>query len=176
MASEPRHERVLGPSGQPIGYLLMRAHHALRAALDETLRPQGFTMAQVAVLLVLGRKSGLSVAELARKAFVTPQAMGEVLAGLEAKGCVVRRAHDSHGRILPAELTPAGADARRACHAIVAEAEARMLFGLLPEEQRVLGDLLARCLEGLRDQPPEAAEIRSETTAAGRRRVRRRQV
>jgi DNA-binding MarR family transcriptional regulator len=143
-------------SGQPVGYLLMRVHRALRAAIDETLRPHGFTMPQVAVMFALDRKSGLSTAELARLAFVTPQAMGEVLAGLEAKGCVIRRAHDSHGRIQPAELTPAGVEARNLCHEVLARAETLMLSDLSADERRMLGRSLERCLVGLRDPSAEA--------------------
>ena len=136
---------------QPVGYLLMRVHRALRATIDETLRPHGYTLPQAAVMFALAHKSGLSTADLARRAFVTPQAMGEVLAGLEAKGCVIRRAHDSHGRIQPAELTPAGVEARKMCHAVVAEAGAQMLSGFSADEERLLGELLERCLEGLGD-------------------------
>jgi DNA-binding MarR family transcriptional regulator len=143
-------------SGQPVGYLLMRVHRALRATVDDTLRPHGFTMPQVAVLFALGRKTGLSTAELARLAFVTPQAMGEVLAGLEAKGFVVRRAHDSHGRILPAELTTAGIEARNLCHDVLASAERHMLADLSADERHMLGQSLERCLVGLCDPAAEA--------------------
>ena len=152
----PCDHEFAGP-GQPVGYLLMRVHRALRAAIDETLRPHGFTMPQVAVMFALGRKTGLSTAELARLAFVTPQAMGEVLAGLEAKGCVIRRAHDSHGRIQPAELTPAGIEARNLCHDVLARAERQMLSDLSAEERRMLGQSLERCLVGLCDPSAEAA-------------------
>ena len=143
--------------GQPVGYLLMRVHRALRAMIDDTLRPHGFTMPQVAVLFALGRKTGLSTAELARLAFVTPQAMGEVLAGLEAKGFVIRRAHDSHGRILPAELTPTGTEARDLCHNVLVRAEGQMLADLSADERNMLGRSLERCLVGLCDPTTEAA-------------------
>jgi DNA-binding MarR family transcriptional regulator len=143
-------------SDQPVGYLLMRVHRALRATIDDTLRPHGFTMPQVAVLFALGRKAGLSTAELARLAFVTPQAMGEVLAGLEAKGFVIRRAHDSHGRILPAELTATGIEARNLCHGVLARAERQMLSDLSADEQHLFGLSLERCLVGLCEPAAEA--------------------
>ena len=142
---------------QPVGYLLMRVHRALRATIDETLRPHGFTLPQVTVMFALAYKSGLSTADLARRAFVTPQAMGEVLAGLEAKGCVIRRAHDSHGRIQPAELTEVGMEARKLCHEVLARAEAQMLSDLTPEERGMLGMALERCLVGLCDPLAEDA-------------------
>ena len=113
-------------------------------------------MPQVAVLFALGRKTGLSTAELARLAFVTPQAMGEVLAGLEAKGFVIRRAHDSHGRILPAELTATGVEARNLCHEVLAKAETQMLSDLSADERNSFGQSLERCLVGLCDPAAEA--------------------
>lgn len=155
MSQQPLDHEFAAP-GQPVGYLLMRVHRALRATIDDTLRPHGFTMPQVAVLFALGRKTGLSTAELARLAFVTPQAMGEVLAGLEAKGFVIRRAHDSHGRILPAELTAAGVEARNLCHEVLARAEKQMLSDLSADERNMFGQSLERCLVGLCEPAAEA--------------------
>ena len=156
MSQQQPYDLEFAGSKQPVGYLLMRVHRALRATVDDTLRPHGFTMPQVAVLFALGRKAGLSTAELARLAFVTPQAMGEVLAGLEAKGFVIRRAHDSHGRILPAELTATGIEARNLCHEVLARAERQMLSDLSADEQQMFGLSLERCLVGLCDPAGEA--------------------
>ena len=156
MSQQQPYDLEFAGSGQPVGYLLMRVHRALRATIDDTLRPHGFTMPQVAVLFALGRKAGLSTAELARLAFVTPQAMGEVLAGLEAKGFVIRRAHDSHGRILPAELTATGIEARNLCHEVLVRAERQMLSDLSADERHMFGLSLERCLVGLCDPTAEA--------------------
>lgn len=156
MSQQQPYDLEFAGSKQPVGYLLMRVHRALRATVDDTLRPHGFTMPQVAVLFALGRKAGLSTAELARLAFVTPQAMGEVLAGLEAKGFVIRRAHDSHGRILPAELTATGIEARNLCHEVLAKAERQMLSDLSADERQMFGLSLERCLVGLCDPAGEA--------------------
>jgi DNA-binding MarR family transcriptional regulator len=156
MSEQQSVEHEFAGTRQPVGYLLMRVHRALRATIDDTLRPHGFTMPQVAVLFALGRETGLSTAELARLAFVTPQAMGEVLAGLEAKGFVIRRAHDSHGRILPAELTGPGIEARNLCHQVLAKAETQMLSDLSADERHMFGQSLERCLIGLCDPSAEA--------------------
>jgi len=156
MSDQPACDHERTGTNQPVGYLLMRVHRALRAAIDETLRPHGFTLPQVTVMFALAHKSGLSTADLARRAFVTPQAMGEVLAGLEAKGCVIRRAHDSHGRIQPAELTEAGIEARKLCYDVLARADAQMLSGLSADERVTLGEYVVTCLEGLHDLPAEA--------------------
>ena len=61
-----------------------------------------------ALLTLLAETPGLPNAELARKAFVTPQSMNEVLKQLEASGLVEREQSPSNARILNAHLTHAG--------------------------------------------------------------------
>ena len=56
MSEHPSVDHEFAGSRQPVGYLLMRVHRALRATIDDTLRPHGFTMPQVAVLFALGRE------------------------------------------------------------------------------------------------------------------------
>ena len=51
------------------------------------------------VLTLLAESPGLPNAELARKAFVTPQSMTEVLKQLEASGLVERQPSQSNARI-----------------------------------------------------------------------------
>jgi DNA-binding MarR family transcriptional regulator len=133
----------------PLGYVLARTHHALRAAHDEALRPFDLTMPQVAILVALVQNPGLSVAELARRAFMKPQSMGELLATLENRGLVRRRPHPEHGRVLPAELTPAGHKAVEGCRGLASQVESRMLSRLSSAERRSLANLLERCLDGL---------------------------
>jgi DNA-binding MarR family transcriptional regulator len=162
-------------SDKSVGYLVMRVFRALRAAMDEAVRPHGFTMPQVAVMLALGHRSKLSTAELARRAFVTPQAMGELLAGLETRGLVIRRAHDSHGRILPAELTSVGLEARRLCHECLEKAEAQMLSGLSQDERQGLSALLERCLDKVQGTASSAAQAPGAHSGQRTRKVRAKQ-
>ena len=97
------------------GYLLKRAQATLNAAMTGVLREHGATLAQYAVLTALDEEPGLSNAGLARRAFVTPQTMNQVLRELEQKGWVARHPDPAHARILQADLTPAGRTALRAC-------------------------------------------------------------
>jgi DNA-binding MarR family transcriptional regulator len=55
-------------------------------------------------------------ADLACRAFLTPQTMNQTLRGLEEKHGVTRRPHPGHGRILQADLTQDGRAALSACH------------------------------------------------------------
>jgi DNA-binding MarR family transcriptional regulator len=155
----PTLERSHTVAREPVGYLLTRVHKGLRSLLDETLGSKGFTMPQVAVLVALWQTPGVPVAQLARRAFVTPQTMGEVLAGMEAKGLIVRRAHKTDGRILPAELTAQGSAALKTCQKQLAAAESRLLSRLSAQEQQQLTRLLKQCLEALEMDLPVSGTI-----------------
>jgi DNA-binding MarR family transcriptional regulator len=71
-------------------------------------------------------------AGLARRAFVTPQTMNQVLRELEQKGWAARHPDPGHARILQADLTPAGHEKLRACHRAVNAVEEQMLAPLAP--------------------------------------------
>jgi DNA-binding MarR family transcriptional regulator len=131
------------------GYLLKRAQAALHAAMAAALREHGATLPQYAVLSALDEEPGLSNAELARRAFVTPQTMNQVLRELEQRHWVTRHAHPAHGRILQAELTHDGRQTLQACHQAADAAEERMLAKLTPESRQQLATALRTCIEGL---------------------------
>jgi DNA-binding MarR family transcriptional regulator len=60
-------------------------------AMAQALDPHGLTVAQYAVLSALAEEPGLSNADLARRAFVTPQSMNKFLHDLEKQQFVVRQ-------------------------------------------------------------------------------------
>jgi DNA-binding MarR family transcriptional regulator len=132
-------------------YLVGRMDRVVRRAMGAVLETQGLSVNQYATLSVLDRRSGLSNAQLARRALVSPQSMNEVLLALEQRGLVGRRAHPDHGRILQARLTAKGRDLLARCDAEVHRVEARMVSGLSEGEQAALrGALLSsiRALQG----------------------------
>jgi DNA-binding MarR family transcriptional regulator len=139
-----------GATERRVGYLIKRAQQALRNAMDQALREYRVTTPQYAVLTFLAEEPGLSSAELARRAFVTPQTMNEVLAKLEVDGLVARAADPRHSRILRTRLTAAGARILAACHERVDAIEAQMVSALDAEEQERLAETLERCVEALR--------------------------
>jgi DNA-binding MarR family transcriptional regulator len=119
-----------------------RLDRALRRRLVEVLRPHGLTVTEYTTLSVLRFRRGLSNAQLARRAFVTPQAMSEVIAALEGEGLVRRQADPDHGRILRAELTEKGTARLAASDAAVQEIEEQMLAELAEcDRERLLADL-----------------------------------
>lgn len=91
-----------------LGYAIKRAQHALRIRMDDALRPIGLTTPQYSALSAVSARPGISNAELARSAFVTPQTMQAILAGLEREGLLQREPDPAHGRILRSVLTAKG--------------------------------------------------------------------
>jgi DNA-binding MarR family transcriptional regulator len=131
------------------GYLIKRAQAALHAAMAGALHERGATLSQYAVLTALAEEPGLSNAELARRAFITPQSMNENLRELEQRGWVARRRHPTHGRILQAELTDQGRETLQTCEHAVALIEERMLAELDHGQRGELISALRACITAL---------------------------
>lgn len=137
---------------QVLGYQVRVAAAALRVAMEAVLRPLGLSVSQYAALELLAQRPGLSVAELARGAFVSRQAMHGVLLGLERQGLVVRD-EVSSGRALPAHLTESGSRLQRAASERVATIEARISSGLTSVEHDQVIGLLDSIVEALPKAP-----------------------
>ena len=71
-------------------YVIARLERAVRVAIGERVGPYGLTTSQYTTLSVLGTRGGLSNAQLARRAYMTPQSMSEVIEALESKGLIER--------------------------------------------------------------------------------------
>ncbi len=142
------------PAVGDVGYALKRAQHALRLLMDAALTPLDLTTPQYVVLSVLERaahagEDALSGAELARRCFVTPQTMTGLVAGLEGRALVRRRAHPTHGRVLEVGMTGAGRATLRRAHAAAGAVEDRMLAGRTAAERRQLAAWLRDCAAAL---------------------------
>ena len=118
-----------------LGYLLKEASSALRAAMEEVLRPLGMSVTHYSCLELLAQRPGLSNSELARGAFVTRQTMNVLLQALEREGQVTRPAEAAVGKVLPARLTPRGKRRLEQASAAVRSVEVRMLAGMTETEQ-----------------------------------------
>src|SRR3982074_112600 len=79
-----------------------------RSQIDEKLRPQGVTTAQLQVMKVIRDEGGASGAQLARSCYMTPQSAQALLKSLEAGGWIRRVKDRVNNRILIAQLTPGG--------------------------------------------------------------------
>jgi DNA-binding MarR family transcriptional regulator len=110
-----------------IAYLLRQAQAAVRYALDARLAAAGMTSPQFLVLNLLDAYPGVSGADLARIAQVTPQTVNLIVRKLEAEGLIGRSSHETHGRVLRMELTRAGQQRLRQCKRLADEVEQRIL-------------------------------------------------
>lgn len=129
-----------------ISYVVARLERAVRRALAERLRPSGLTVPQYTTLSVLRSRSGLSNAQLARRSYITPQTMSEVIVALEEKGLVERTADPSHKRILRITVTRKGRGLMERCDAAVNEMEEQMLAELSEQDGTELLRALRSCV------------------------------
>lgn len=124
-----------GVSDAPLTlYLVKRLELVIRARMDEALRSFGLTATQFTALTVLRRRAGLSSAQLARRSFVTPQTMNEMVRWLEQRGHIERHRDPANRRVLLISLTDSGHDLLERCDPVVAEIEAEML-GAIPDPE-----------------------------------------
>src|SRR3954454_14527873 len=150
-----------GQRGQRLTYLVKRLEMAERARMEEVLRPLGVTLHQYTALSILERREGLSSAQLARRHFVTPQAMHQLVASMEHAGLIERRPDRENRRILRAWLTEHGAEVLRACHDVVDELETRMLSALSLAEAAVFERALEQCLAALAEPGAKGPRLAS---------------
>ena len=149
-----------------ISYVIARLERAVRAQINERLRPHGLTTLQYTTLSVLGsRGQPLSNAQLARRAYMTPQAMIEVLNALEEKGLIRRDQHPNHRRVYPASLTDEGRRVLTLCDASVETMEQEMLVGLDPAQRERFAEWLKECVRALHAGLPSEGD-RIQATAA----------
>jgi DNA-binding MarR family transcriptional regulator len=113
-----------------ISYAVARLERAIRHEINRRVKPYGLTTLQYTTLSVLGTREGLSNAQLARRSYMTPQSMNEVIDALEQKGLIERQPHPNHRRVYPAKLTRKGRRVLAACDREVDALEAQMLAGL----------------------------------------------
>ncbi|MFF5140653.1 MarR family winged helix-turn-helix transcriptional regulator [Streptomyces sp. NPDC013157] len=134
-----------------ITYLVKQVERGVRLVLDQTVRQFGLTTPQYAALSVLARRSGLSSAQLARRAFVTPQAMNQIVAQLEAADLITREPDPANWRILRASLTREGDRRLAACEEAVDSIEGQILKELDAEAVELLRGGLRACAAALRN-------------------------
>ncbi|MFE7723212.1 MarR family winged helix-turn-helix transcriptional regulator [Nocardia rhizosphaerihabitans] len=134
-----------------LGYLLKEASSALRAAMEEVLRPLGMSVTHYSCLELLAQRPGLSNSELARGAFVTRQTMNVLLQTLERDGYVTRPAEAPVGKALPTRLTPRGRRSLEKASAAVRSVEVRMLAGMTETEQSDAFRSLRSMIHSLRE-------------------------
>ena len=127
-----------------LGYLLRQAQAAARLTLERRLADLGITPPQFAVLTMLRAYPGLSGAELARVALLTPQTVGVIIRNLERDGAIKKTPHPVHGRVLQWTLTRRGGALLDQCRRPVQALERRLIAGLGAKAQVTVRRWLSR--------------------------------
>jgi DNA-binding MarR family transcriptional regulator len=126
-----------GPEGY-LGYLLRQAGAAHARRMERALSDLGVTPPQFVVLTMLVAYPGISNAEIARLAMLTPQTVSVIVANLERSGALERRAHAVHGRIQHLDVTAEGERLLTASKLRVRALERELGAPLRPGEEQVV--------------------------------------
>jgi DNA-binding MarR family transcriptional regulator len=135
-------------------YMVKQLELAIRAQLDEVLRPASITPLQYTALTVLERRSDLSTAELARNAFVTDQSASDMVAALEDRGLILRHPDPDDRRRRVLRLTDAGRAFLEDARGGVEGVEVQMLAPLTADEAASFRRFVTACRAALASAPP----------------------
>jgi DNA-binding MarR family transcriptional regulator len=132
-----------------VSYVVARLDRALRREIDEVVRPHDLTLARYTALSVIARRDGLSNAQLARRSYITPQSMSQVISALERDGLIERQPDRSHRKILRARLTGKGRRVLAECDRAVDALEQEMLTEVPAEARDAFVTHLTSCVRRL---------------------------
>ncbi|QPC91072.1 MarR family winged helix-turn-helix transcriptional regulator [Mesorhizobium sp. INR15] len=119
-----------------LGYLLRQAAGAHRLKVERALASLDVTQPQFVTLTMLAAYPGLSNADLARLAVLTPQTVSVIVANLERAGSLVRKPHAIHGRIQHLDLSDSGKALLKTCRERVHAIENELTEGLSAEAEQ----------------------------------------
>lgn len=126
-----------------LGYHLRRASVCALAsfdrALDDEIKPVPFT-----VLCVIDEAPGITAAEIGRQLALQRANLTPMLADLDARGLIDRRADRTDHRIQRLHLSAAGGDALATWRSRVLAEEARTFAALTADERDALRHLLVK--------------------------------
>lgn len=129
--------------------LIKETQAILHQRMDEALRPLGLSVPQYACLQALHDTPGITSSELARRAFVSRQAMNALLQGLERRGLVERSDDPGPRRERATVLTATATALVGHARAEVATIVARMTSDLSAPDLIQLRALLTTCRDTL---------------------------
>jgi DNA-binding MarR family transcriptional regulator len=132
--------------------LMKRILIHFRTQMDEQLKSQGVTTAQLQVLKAIRDEPLGSGAQLARSCYVTPQSAQALLKNLESGGWIRRVKDPVNDRILIAKLTASGVELLDTAEKLVRVIEKKLWHGVPESDVEALTAVLERCLENLEDE------------------------
>lgn len=142
LAQQPHPWSAAAPEGYT-GFVLVSAGQAIGRDFDRRLSEVGLRLTEFSTLFFLAHAPGIGQAELARRVYVSPQAMAKVLPELERRG-LVERSLAGPGLATETRLTEAGIAALELAGPIVETANTPDGLGLTEPECRELLRMLSR--------------------------------
>ena len=158
----PNSWSAAAPEGY-VGFVLVSAGQAIGRDFDRRLGEIGLRLTEFSTLFFLAHAPGIAQAELARRVYVSPQAMAKVLPELERRG-LVERQPAGPGLAIGARLTDSGIAALERARPIVEAANSPMGLGLTETECAELLRLLGRIET---NAPSPSADDRPGPAVAG---------
>jgi DNA-binding MarR family transcriptional regulator len=131
---------------------------AFRIRVDEELRPQGVTMAQLQVLFAVRAQPRSSGAQVARTCYITPQTAQSLLKHLEDGGLIVRGKDPVNDRIVTMSITDAGERLAQSVETSTQPLQRELWRGITDRELGQLNELLERCLANLSSEEQSLPE------------------
>jgi DNA-binding MarR family transcriptional regulator len=149
-------------------YLVKELERALRIRIDALVESLGLTAIQYTALSVLSGHRGMTSAQLARRSFVSPQAANEMVAGLERRGLIRRKADREGGRALWIFPTALGERTLARCDELVDALEGQMFEDVSRQDEERFRRLLRTCRDALRPgdgetEPARHARLKTAT-------------
>ena len=139
--------------GPRFSYVVATLERIVRRSLGAVLRPFELTVAEYTALSLIRRRDGYSNAQLARRSFVSPQAMHEMISSLEKRDLLERSPSQSHRSMRHTHLTEQGRELLDRCNAAVDEMEETMLAGISADLRTQAVELLRQSARNLREFP-----------------------
>ena len=134
-----------------LAYLLRQAQAATRLTMERALAELGVTTPQFVVLTMLRAYPGLSGADLARVALLTPQTVGVIIRNLERDGAIRKTPHPVHGRVLQWTLTRRGTALLQKCRRHAQAVDRRLATGLNARAELTVRRWLSKIATELQD-------------------------
>lgn len=142
-----------GGEGPRFSYAVATLERSIRRSLGAVLKPFELTVAEYTALSLIRRRDGYSNAELARRSFVSPQAMHEMISSLEERGLLERAPSRSHRSMRHTHLSVRGRDLLDRCNTAVDAMEETMLAGVSATHRSEVIALLRQSARNLREFP-----------------------
>ena len=132
-------------------YRVKQLELSIRVRLDQALRQSKITVVQYTALTVLRNRDGLTSAQLARRSFVTPQSMSDVVVALADRGLILRRDDPTNGSHRLLFLSGPGRALLRHLDGPVRDIEIQMLAELSTSDRVQFRRSLESCYRSIND-------------------------